>query len=58
MSIATLNQAPMLTVTLPASPTQAEWEAALDWVNANVAPGQEGIFLDHGDVTVWAFPAA
>jgi hypothetical protein len=48
----------MLTVTLPARPTQAEWEAALDWVSGHVAPGQEGTFLDLGEVTVWAFPAA
>jgi hypothetical protein len=59
MTTATLNRTPaMLTVTLAANCTQADWEGAMDFVARNAVPGSEGTFLDFGEVNVWTFPAA
>ena len=59
MSTATLSRTPnAIVVSLPANVTDAEWTSAMDWVNAHVAPGVQGTFVDHGDTHVWLFPAA
>lgn len=48
----------MLTVRLPVNPSQAELDAAMDWIAAHAIPGSDGTFLDLGDFHAWIFPAA
>jgi hypothetical protein len=47
----------MLTVTLDVEPSQADMDAAMDWIAAHAVPGAEGTFVDLGTVHVWLFPA-
>ena len=59
MTAATLTSSPtMLTVRLAPDCTQEEWTAALDWVNARVAPGAKPTFVDLGTEHVYLFAAA